>query len=197
MNNKNGIVYVLKNESMQGYIKIGYTNGSLKERVRQLQSSGVPAPFNVCYACEVNNAQKEEAWVHKIFEDSRPRIDREFFVNISPESVRIALERVAIKDVTPKTLFNFTGKEKKIFEQSNKRKANFDFKKYDIPLGSELFFRDSKAIVAKNNKVEFNNKIISHSEAAKKVLNVNYGVNGSLYWRFEDETLDERRKRMD
>ena len=40
-----GIVYILTNEAMPGYVKIGRTDGDLAGRVRQLNSTGVPLPF--------------------------------------------------------------------------------------------------------------------------------------------------------
>ena len=56
------IIYILTNEAMQGYIKIGFTNGSLSERLQQLDRTGVPLPFEVYYACEVENARADEQW---------------------------------------------------------------------------------------------------------------------------------------
>lgn len=38
------IVYVLINEAMPGYVKIGLTSGSLEERIRSLDTTGVPLP---------------------------------------------------------------------------------------------------------------------------------------------------------
>jgi hypothetical protein len=48
----NQIVYILKNESMPEYIKIGFTHGSVVERLKQLDRTGTPLPFEVYYAVE-------------------------------------------------------------------------------------------------------------------------------------------------
>ena len=195
---KKGIIYILQNETVQGLIKIGFTNRDVQKRVKELCTTGVAAPFTIYYACEVYNAEKEEDWVHDIFADRRPRANKEWF-DVSPERVVVALKKVALKDVTPKTLDNLSEKQQKKIEKGNNRRANFDFNKYDIPVGSELFFRDAEktAVVYEDNKVKFDGKIMSHSEAARIMLGVDYRVNGCLYWQFDDEILDERRKRMD
>lgn len=75
----NEIIYILTNEAMPGYVKIGFTNGSLNDRLRQLDRTGVPLPFEVYYACEVKNARNDEQWLHAIFSDRRVRDSREFF----------------------------------------------------------------------------------------------------------------------
>jgi len=53
------IIYILTNEAMPGYVKIGRTS-DLKERIRSLsRPSGVPLPFEVYYASEVEDSQKD------------------------------------------------------------------------------------------------------------------------------------------
>jgi hypothetical protein len=50
-----GIIYILTNEAMPGYIKIGKT-GDLGTRVKDLsRATGVPLPFEVFYAAEVDD----------------------------------------------------------------------------------------------------------------------------------------------
>lgn len=61
----NQIVYILKNESMPEYVKIGFTHGDVKERLRQLDRTGVPLPFEVYYAATVENAEGEEKWIEE------------------------------------------------------------------------------------------------------------------------------------
>ena len=47
------------------------------------------------------------------------------------------------------------------------------------------------------SKIEFNGKITSLSTSAQKLLNYDRSVSGTAYWMYEDETLDERRKRLE
>ncbi len=197
------IVYVLTNEAMPGYVKVGRTS-DLKERIHSLsRPSGVPLPFEVYYASEVDNAQKDELWLHSVFADRRVREEREFF-KIDPERVVAALKRIEKKDVTPRSLqeslTSSTDEEKSEVEKRKEIRSKFDFQKYGIPIGSKITFsRDYsiKARVLSDNKIELNGKKISLSKSAQELLGYHYGVAGTLYWVYEDETLDERRRRME
>ena len=96
----NEIIYILINESMPGYIKIGRTT-NLNQRLKSLYRTQVPLPFEVFYACTVENGTEIECWLFDIFEDRRVSKDREFF-EVPPERVAVALRAKAIKEVTPK-----------------------------------------------------------------------------------------------
>ncbi|MCW8946525.1 MAG: GIY-YIG nuclease family protein, partial [Sedimenticola sp.] len=49
------IVYVLINESMPGYVKVGRTD-DLEQRMRSLDNTSLPLPFECFYAAKVNDA---------------------------------------------------------------------------------------------------------------------------------------------
>ena len=49
------IIYILINEAMPGYVKIGRTT-DLNQRLRSLYRTQVPLPFEVFYACIVEKA---------------------------------------------------------------------------------------------------------------------------------------------
>lgn len=54
-----GIVYILTNEAMPGYVKIGLTRqNDVGERVRQLDTTAIPVPFEVHYAAYVPDCAK-------------------------------------------------------------------------------------------------------------------------------------------
>lgn len=74
-----GILYFLVNPSMPGLVKIGRTTGELSDRLQQLSSTGVPAPFEVVAAFYVRNSQECEAAVHKKLMAYRDNPKREFF----------------------------------------------------------------------------------------------------------------------
>ncbi len=193
------IIYVLINEAMPGYVKIGMTNNSVLERLKQLDRTNIPMPFECYYACEVGNAHEEERWLHSIFSDRRVRDEREFF-KIDPERVVAAVRRIQKKDVTPKDFVNVTKEEESEIEGAKEKRARFDFANYKIPVGSTIVFsRDNsvRAKVLENNKIELDGKLTSLSESAQNLLGYKRGVAGTLYWMYEDETLDERRQRMD
>lgn len=52
------IVYILTNEAMPGLVKVGRTTTDLAGRIRALFQTGVPLPFELFFACEVNDAAK-------------------------------------------------------------------------------------------------------------------------------------------
>ncbi len=192
------IIYILTNEAMPGYIKIGFTNGSLDERLKHLDRTGTPLPFEVYYACEVVSARDDERWLHAIFSDRRVRDSREFF-KMDPERVVIVLKRIQTKEISaPAT--SATVEEQKEIEKKKKTRSRFDFKKYDIPVGAEIYFSRDESIKAKvlpGNAIELNGKKTSLSPSAQELLRYKTPVAGTLYWMYEEETLDERRRRMD
>jgi hypothetical protein len=70
----------------------------------------------------------------------------------------------------------------------------------DIPPGAELFFINDENIKAKvidNRYVEYNGEVTSLSNAAQKALGREYSVQGPIYWMYEGETLEERRRRFE
>ena len=70
----------------------------------------------------------------------------------------------------------------------------------NIPVGAELAFvndADIKAKVIDNRSVEVGGQLTSLSQAAQKLSNVDWPAQGPLYWMYEGETLDERRKRIE
>ncbi|TSC84445.1 MAG: hypothetical protein G01um101417_251 [Parcubacteria group bacterium Gr01-1014_17] len=116
----------------------------------------------------------------------------------------MALKKIEIKDVTPKSLqdslTNSTEEEKKEVVEKKKIRSKFDFKKYSIPVGSEIIYsRDPsiKAGVLSNNKIKLNGKETSLSKSAQELLGYKQSVAGTLYWIYQDESLDGRRRRLD
>lgn len=79
-----GGVYVLSNISMPGIVKIGYTERSVEERIRELNShSGVPNPFKCEAIMPCLDAHEIEQKVHGALSQYRVNHNREFF-EISP-----------------------------------------------------------------------------------------------------------------
>jgi len=192
------IIYILINEAMPGYVKIGKTN-NLEQRIRSLDTTGVPLPFECFYACTVTDSAFVERQLHDSFLDHRVRSSREFF-EIAPERVVSALKLAEIENVTPKKDFVESEEDQKALDEARTRRTIFNFTMVDIPIGAELVFsRDEnvKAKVVDNRSVMFNGEITSLSTSAQKILGVDYGVAGTDYWMYEGETLDERRRRIE
>src|SRR3989339_1147570 len=196
-NNYMGIVYILTNEAMPEYIKIGFTNGKVEDRIRQLDRTGVPLPFEVYYAANVENVEKEEKWLHSIFADRRARDNREFF-KMNPEYATLALKKVEIKEEIINSIL--TPEQEKEVDKVRERRSRFHFTHYGIPIGSKLTFtRDSNIIaeVMKNDKIKIGDKIDYMSNIARDLLGYKRRPQGTLYFEFENEILDERRRRLE
>ncbi len=199
----NDIIYILTNEAMPGYVKIGKTSNDLEQRIRELSAStSVPLPFTVFYACTVKNAQFVEHQLHDAFDDNRVNPKREFF-RVAPERVVAALKLAEIENITPRNDIVETKEDQEALNAARKIRSRFNFEMVKIPIGALLYFsRDDniKAKVIDNhsaNSIEFNGKKTSLSLSAQKILGYQYGVAGTDYWMYEGETLDERRKRLE
>ena len=72
-----GFVYVLTNAAMPGYVKIGLTQqDDVADRVRQLDNTSTPLPFEVYYAAKVPDCRKLERTLHFVFGEKRARLNR-------------------------------------------------------------------------------------------------------------------------
>jgi len=193
------IIYVLTNEAIPGYVKIGRTSNNLEQRIKDLSAStNIPLPFTCFYACTTKNAQFVEHQLHDAFDNNRINPKREFF-QIAPERVVSALKLVAIEDVTPKKDLVENPKDRQALISARKIRERFNFDMTKIPTGSELVFsrdENTRAKVIDNHFIEYNGKKISLSKSAQAILGYDYGVAGTDYWTFDGETLDERRKRL-
>lgn len=192
------IVYVLINEAMPGYVKIGRTT-NLEQRIRSLDTTSVPLPFECFYACTVERADFVERQLHDAFLDYRIRSSREFF-QLSPDRAVSALKLAEIENITPKRDFVESKEDQQALNEARTRRAVFNFKMASIPIGSELTYihdENIKAYVFDNKLIKFNDEITSLSASAQKLLGYSYQVQGTVYWMFEGETLDERRRRLE
>lgn len=74
-----GYVYILKNPSMPGLLKIGKTTRSVQQRAAEIWQTGVPTPFEVVDECYSPNCHELERWVHDQMAGKRVSEMREFF----------------------------------------------------------------------------------------------------------------------
>lgn len=197
------IIYVLKNDAMPGYVKIGRTSGPLTQRVNDLsRSTSVPLPFTVAYACTVASSSFVESQLHNAFADHRVNPRREFF-EIDPERVVAALRLAEIENITPTDDIVETVEDRESLNTARRKRARFNFDMVGIPIGAELYLsRDDtiRAIVVNksgSNSIEYNGHTTSLSQAAQEALGYSNVVAGTDYWSYEGETLDERRKRIE
>jgi hypothetical protein len=72
-----GTVYVLSNPSMPKKYKVGFTTRSVRERIDELYSTGVPDRFILEFAIEVNHPDKLEKVLHQRL--GKYQYSKEFF----------------------------------------------------------------------------------------------------------------------
>jgi len=201
-NPKKGFVYILTNVAMPGYIKIGTTQTTIEQRVKELSRlSAVPVPFECYYAAKVADVRRIEAALHDGFGDHRPNPKREFF-KIAPERVVAILKLLEVEEIPISTSAGVENEaDAQALEEARKRRAAFNFEMAKIPPGSELkFIRDENitcTVAIDQKHVIFQGETMSISTAAQKALNSKWQVQGPAYWTFEGEILDERRQRME
>ena len=190
------IIYILINEAMPDYIKIGRTN-DIDRRLKDLDWTNMPLPFQCYYAARVKDVNFVERQIHTAFADNRARSNREFF-KMNPERVVAIVKLVEIENVTPNRDMGETPEVKE--ELMKIYKKRFNFEAVGIPVGAELLFirdKSTKATVVQNSNVQINGEVKSLSRAAQDLLHVLYPVQGPIFWVYEDETLDERRRRLE
>lgn len=196
-------IYILTNEAMPGLVKIGLTQ-NLEQRMRELSTaSGVPLPFDCHYAAEVPEHVRVEGLLHQLFSEHRINPRREFF-RIPPEKAVIALQIGGFKDVTPGDDGAEDEVEKAAVERVRARRERISLSAIGIKPGHVLSFsRDPNRIVdvVEDNKVRMNGEVMTLSRAAIRALNEmgfpTTHASGSVYWKYEGETLDERRQRLE
>jgi len=196
------IVYILTNEAMPGYIKIGRTETSVEQRMRELDKTSIPLPFQCYYARRVSNYQKVEAALHQAFGDFRVRASREFF-KFDPYKARILLELLEGEDVTP-TDDVASDEEGKLALERVSRSGRFNLARYGVMAGAVLEYTSDRSItceVVDETSVNFRGQVMNISKAAV-MANAERGgrsttAAGPLWWLFEGETLASLRERLD
>lgn len=99
------IVYALTNPAMEGLVKVGSTDkADVRERMDELQTTGVPMPFECIAAKDVSGvtAVEAEKVLHEVLSRYRVRPDREFF-RLIPEDATTLIGVIPGTDVTPVT----------------------------------------------------------------------------------------------
>ena len=214
-----GIIYCLENQAMQDFVKIGKTT-NLRQRLKQLNNTSVPFPFECLLALEVEDMDRDEGLLHAAYAAFRVS-NKEFFEvgKDGKDAVLAAMQLTGGKDVTPDTLDGDTDTETRVV--AAKKRGFFRFDDAGISIGAELTYADDEALVARVLKyggpfaIEFEGEATSLSAAAGTIRERRsesvsarsdggggWSIQGPQYWRYADqqhgnETLKERRERME
>ena len=197
-----GIIYVLTNPAMEGYVKVGRTNNLIR-RIRELDNTSTPLPFECVFAVEVDNPEEVELLLHDAFADGRTRSTREFF-EVNPERIISALRLTRGRDVTPGSDIVEDGESRRALARTNKIREAFNFGMVGIVPGTMLtFIRDPAQTceVLTKRTVLFEGEETSLSASAAILLKrsgwTTNKVAGPLYWCLGGESLSELRRRME
>jgi cold shock CspA family protein len=97
-----GWIYILSTREQPEILKIGRTDRSVVDRVRQINSAtGVLVPWAARRIYRVRNSQEAEAEIHRRLADYRIRTDREFFampIEHAVENIDAYLEEAEQRD---------------------------------------------------------------------------------------------------
>jgi hypothetical protein len=199
-----GIVYVLTNQAMDNYVKVGRTGGSSPQdvlaRMKQLDNTSVPLPFDCEYAAVVDDFDNVEKALLTAFEDRRLR-NREFLYDVAPHRIKAILRLLEIADVTPRgsDSMSRTGSEFEAPEPSKSKKQSFKFSMARVPVGATLQWADAPEITC---YVQDDTHVIYEGERATisgiaKDLKGWPSARGSLYWLYGGQTLQELRDQVE
>ena len=189
-------VYILTNESMPGIIKIGWTDNTVEQRMKELDKTGTPLPFTCYYAKRVDDPKFVESKLHEAFDEFRIRENREFF-RMSADQAKAALEIASGEDVTPQGDVVETESDRAALDRERKR-TRFNFAQIGIEPGEILHFKKDPSITAtvvENDQVEFRGKVTSLSPAALTIVHeMGYKwtkIAGPQFWMYKGKTLYE------
>ena len=203
-----GVIYILANAAMPAFTKVGTTT-DLPGRIKELDRVGaVPFPWVCQYAAEVDNPGAWVRMARDLF--SQSKVSTCFFESEVMEQVLGVFKlakgkevKLTVGDRKPRTKREPT---KKVNGSRKPKSANFDFGMLEIEVGTELQFAGDEGVEAvcsvsqvKPPRVTYGEEVLTLSVAAARVLgrDSTKGLQGPLYWRFEGETLADRRKRME
>ena len=187
-------VYILTNEAMPGIIKIGWTDNSIEQRMKELDKTGTPLPFTCYYAKQVDDPNFVESKLHEAFDKFRIRDNREFF-RMLPEHAKAALEIASGKDVTPKGDVVETESDRAALQRERKR-SRFNFAEVGVEPGEILKFKKDPSITCKvveNDQVEFRGRKTSLTNSALEIIHeMGYKwtkIAGPQFWTYKGKTL--------
>lgn len=174
-------LYVITNLSMPALCKVGVTN-DLNKRLKQLNSTSLPTPFQIYETFTLKNAELLEQEVLKYFAEKRLNRRREFI------------------EEHPERVCDFIREHKNKVVQEKVTKSKFS--KAGIPPGAMLYFQNGEiyknitAEVLANGKVRYAGKETTLSPAALNVLQKHFGktwkaAQGTIYWTYKGKTIRE------
>jgi len=198
-NPQKGLVYVLANPAMPGLVKIGQTTNEITSRMNELNTTGVPLPFECLFACEVDDCKVVENALHKAFYPNRVNPRREFF-EIDPDQAIAILGLFAKKDVTPAITAEINKSvstaEKEASDNYKKRRPPLNFTEMGVPIGARLVFTygetSAEVFVSSDRKVKTadSDEEKSLTQVTREILDIDYNIQPTRYWSYNGKSLN-------
>lgn len=219
-----GIVYILTNPCLDGWVKIGMTErNDIESRLKELNTpTNIPLSYR-CYATyEVENPMAVEKSIHSLIDrvdsslHAREQLsngkirEREFF-RISAETAFGIFSDIAALRGDRDCLKTYAMTEEQAQEEeiaeSKMKRGNNSFKLLGISVGDEISFLFDGTITAKvcndKNKVEYKGELYTVTALAIKLLvetqgwSENTHANGWRYFVKDGTTLSELREKIE
>jgi len=181
---------------MPGLVKIGYTTqDDANSRIAQLYTTGVPVPFELNYACKVQNAEEVEKALHVAFSPQRINPKREFF-KIEPAQAIAILKLLHTEDATEEIEQQPTTLDQESViaaEQLKSKRPNMNFLEMGIPIGAALHSVHGPFVVTVSTakKIRFNEEEVSLTAATRQVLGIEHSVQPSPHWTYQGKLLKD------
>ncbi len=197
---KQGTIYILENAAFESsVIKIGKTKRPLDERIKELNTS-VPLPYTCYRASLVDDIDKVERLLHEVFHPAKRHWRGEFY-EVEPWRVVLVLETYEKKNLTdfaPKLSKEDSASIDTTVQKKDKRDiATFD--SLDIPIGEKLTLVDDQDIQCEvadgQTGVLYKDERYALTTLTQKV-GKSHMRQGIRQWKYQHETLMERRDRM-
>lgn len=202
--NNKGLVYILTNPSMPNHVKIGYTV-NLRNRLRELDTTGVPMPFEPYFTVSTSKYKILEKVVHRELDkltDTRARANREFF-EIEPALARDLLLNISslIDDAVVDDYGNVTAADSVSSDGSVKPvSSRTTFAMLGVPIGTEL--EPITETYPKVVTIDDTNLVRQENGEEKAISRVavdatGHPRNGFMCYRFKGILLSDIRKKLD
>ena len=210
-----GCIYILTNPSFPEYVKIGYAS-DLEARLKQLnRSETIPYAFRAYAIYEVDKALTDKE-LHKLIDklnpelraidefDGKPRV-KEFY-EMSKEAAYELLECIAKISGTMNRLKKVKPEGHEILDEQiaaeikeAARRGPFNFSACEIPVGAELVYVDHPTVKVKvldARHIEYHVETTSLSRLAQQLKGFNHPVQGTLWFKYNGEILNDIRERL-
>lgn len=204
---KQGYVYAFSNPSMPGKVKMGFSDDP-RARRKQLYTTGVPDPFDVCCVVKVSDMRKAENLVHLIHYKSRHNEQREFFdlrTDAAIETLKLLGDDVTDKFKSDK----LTSRSKRKGRSAGKYKGN-KYSMFDAGLkqGDVLIAKFGRrltsysAVVDGDTEIIFEGERLSLNQAGLKIQHRIAAQKGTIkwpsinawdYWTFNGQVISSMR----